>query len=147
MLFYTKQHQFYCGIDWYARTMYVCILNQDGEILSLVLLYEIHDIHRFPRVQDVVSYCRLVTCAKESAGKRYGTGGTKIGNAYLKWAFSEAAVLCLRDNPAGQKYLTRLENKHGKGRALTVLAHRLARAVYDMLKRATAFDMAKCIHG
>jgi hypothetical protein len=38
---------------------------------------------------------------------RYGTSGTKIGSAYLKWAFSEAAVLFLRSNPAGQKYLTR----------------------------------------
>src|SRR4029450_4290843 len=56
-----------------------------GALLSLVLLYEIHDIHRFPRVQDFVSYCRLVKCAKESAGKRYGTSGTKIGNAYLTW--------------------------------------------------------------
>jgi transposase len=64
-----------------------------GEILSLVLLYEIHDLQRFPCVQDFVSYCRLVKCAKESAGKRYGTSGSKIGNAYLKWAFSEAAVL------------------------------------------------------
>jgi transposase len=118
-----------------------------GEILSLVLLYEIHDIARFPRVQDFVSYCRLVKCAKESAGKRYGTTGTKIGNAYLKWAFSEAAVLFLRDNPAGQKYLTRLEKKHGKGKALSVLAHKLARAVYFMLKRHTAFEMDKFLNG
>jgi hypothetical protein len=33
MRFYTKQHRFYCGIDLHARTMYLCILNQDGEIL------------------------------------------------------------------------------------------------------------------
>jgi transposase len=112
-----------------------------GKILSLVLLYEIHDITRFPRVQEFVSYCRLVTCAKESAGKRYGTSGTKIGNAYLKWAFSEAAVFFLRNHPAGQKYLARLENKHGKGKALTVLAHKLARAVYDMLTRDVVFDL------
>src|ERR671930_749851 len=98
-----------------------------GKILSLVLLYEIHDIQRFPSVQDFVSYCRLVKCAKESAGKRYGTAGAKIGNAYLKWAFSEAAVLFLRDHPAGRKYLPRLERKHSKGKALTVLAHKLAR--------------------
>jgi transposase len=117
-----------------------------GKILALVLLYEIHDIHRFPRVQDFVSYCRLVKCAKESAGKRYGTSGKKIGNAYLKWAFSEAAVLFLRNNPAGQKYLARLEKKHGKGKALTVLAHKLARAVYYMLKRDTAFDLDKFFH-
>src|SRR6266540_2704304 len=117
-----------------------------GEILSLVLLYEMHDIQRFPRVQEFVSYCRLVKCAKESAGKRYGTSGAKIGNAYLKWAFSEAAVLCLRNNPAGQKYLARLAKKHGKGKALTVLAHKLARAVYDMCKRDTAFDLDKFLN-
>jgi transposase len=118
-----------------------------GKILSLVLLYEIHDIRRFPRVQEFVSYCRLVKCAKESAGKRYGTSGTKIGNAYLKWAFSEAAVLFLRANPGAQKYLARLEKKHSKGKALTVLAHKLARAVYYMLKRDTAFDIQKFLNG
>jgi transposase len=117
-----------------------------GKILALVLRYEIHDIHRFPRVQDVVSYGRLVKCAQESAGKRYGTAGAKIGNAYLTWAFSEAAVLFLRANPAGQRYLTRLENKHGQGKALTVLAHTLARAVFDMCTRQTAFDMAKFLN-
>jgi transposase len=127
-----------------ANTLYVLqTIPGIGKILSLVLLYEMHDIARFPRVQEFVSYCRLVKCAKESAGKRYGTSGTKIGNAYLKWAFSEAAVLFLRNNPAGQKYLARLENKHGKGKALTVLAHKLARAVYYMLQRTTAFNMEK----
>jgi len=118
-----------------------------GKILSLVLLYEIHDISRFPRVQDFVSYCRLVKCAQESAGKRYGTSGAKIGNASLTWAFSEAAVLFLRNNPVGQKYLARLEKKHGKGKALTVLAHKLARAVYYLLRRDTVFDMNKFLHG
>jgi transposase len=103
-----------------------------GKILSSVLLYEIHDIQRFPRVPDFVSSWRLVKCAKESAGKRYGTAGAKIGNAYLTWAFSEAAGLFLRDNPAGQQYLTRLEKKHGQGKALTLLAQKLGRAVYDM---------------
>ncbi len=124
-----------------ANTLYLLqTVPGIGKILSLVLLYEMHDIARFPRVQDFVSYCRLVKCAKESAGKRYGTSGTKIGNAYLKWAFSEAAVLFLRNNPAGQKYLARLEKKHGKGKALTILAHKLARAVYYMLKRGVVFD-------
>jgi transposase len=118
-----------------------------GKILALVLLYEIHDIRRFPRVQDFVSYCRLVKCAKESAGKRYGTSGKKIGNAYLKWAFSEAAVLFLRNNSAGQHYLARLAKKHDKGKALTILAHKLARAVYYMLKRETVFDMNKFLQG
>ena len=33
MRFYTNQHPFYCGIDLHARSMYVCILSQDGEIV------------------------------------------------------------------------------------------------------------------
>src|SRR5215510_16069315 len=33
MRFYTKPHQFYCGIDLHARSMYVCILSHDGEFL------------------------------------------------------------------------------------------------------------------
>ncbi len=112
-----------------------------GKILALVILYEIHDIHRFPTVQNFVSYARLVKCAKESAGKRHGTSGKKIGNVHLKWAFSEASVLFLRGNPAGQKYVDRLTSKHGKAKALSILAHKLGRAVYYMLKREKAFDM------
>ncbi len=52
-------------------------------------------------------------------------------------------MLFLGNHPSGQKYLARLTKKHGKGKALTVLAHKLARAAYYMLKRDTAFDLAK----
>jgi len=116
-----------------------------GPIISLVILYEIGDISRFPRVQDFASYARLVKCAKESAGKRSGTGGGKIGNVHLKWAFSEAAVLFLRGNPEGMKFRKRLEKKHGKAKSLSILAHKLGRAVYYILKRDQAFDMEKFV--
>lgn len=102
---------------------------------------EIYDISRFERVRDFASYARLVKCAKESAGKRTGGGDGKIGNAHLKWAFSEAAVLFLRNNPEGMKFKKRLEKKHGKAKSLSILAHKLGRAVYYMLKRGQAFDM------
>ena len=114
-----------------------------GDILALVILYEIHDIRRFPRVQNFLSYARLVKCPKESAGKRSGTSGNKIGDPYLKWAFSEAAVLFLRNNPEAQRYINRLRSKHGKAKALSILAQRLGRAVYYMLLRQKAFDMQK----
>jgi hypothetical protein len=117
-----------------------------GTILRLVRLDEMHHIDRCPSVQDFASYCRLVKCAKESNGKRSGTSGSKIGHAHLTWAFSEAAVLCLRDNPAGQQFLSRLEKTHDKGTALTIFAHTLARAVYDMVKRKVAFDRKKFLH-
>jgi transposase len=33
MRFYTKQHHFYGGIDLHARSMYVCLVSHDGEVL------------------------------------------------------------------------------------------------------------------
>lgn len=111
-----------------------------GPILAMAMLYEIHEIGRFERVQDFLSYCRLVKCMKESAGKKYGSSGKKIGNAYLKWAFSEAAVLFLKGNKKRQAFLAKLEKKHGKGKALSILAAKLGRAVYFMLRRGRPFD-------
>jgi transposase len=112
-----------------------------GKILSLILLYEIHDINRFPRAQDFVSYCRLVKCTRESGGKKSGAKNSKIGNAHLKWAFSEAACLFLRGNEQAKLYHNRLVSKHGKGKALSILAHKIGRAVYFMLKRKEPFSM------
>ena len=123
-----------------AHTLYLLqTVPGIGQILSLVWLYEIHAINRFPTVQAVVSDGRLVKCAKEAAGKRLATSGTKIGPAHLTWAFSAAAVVCLRDHPPAPQDLARLENNHDQGHALTVLAQKLARAVYDLLKRHLAF--------
>jgi len=99
-------------------------------------------------VQDFLSYARLVKCDHSSAGKNLGTGGAKIGNAHLKWAFSEAAALFLRNNPEGQKHLRRLAGRHGKAKALSILAAKLGRAVHLILGKERAFDMARCLaHG
>jgi len=72
-----------------------------------------------------------------------GTSGAKIGNAHLKWAFSEAAVLFLAKCPEGKRLLAKIERKHGKGKALSILAHRIGRAVYFMGKRKRAFDLER----
>src|SRR5262249_19334201 len=99
-----------------------------GKVRGLVMLYEIHDIRRFATAGQFLSYARLVRCAHESAGKKQGTGGNQIGNAHLKWAFSEATCLLLRASPKAKAWLTRREKKHGKKRALGALAARLGRA-------------------
>jgi transposase len=114
-----------------------------GKVLALTILYEIHDIMRFDRVQEFASYARLVKCQKQSGGKILGTGGAKMGNVHLKWAFSEAAVLFLRHTKDGKKLLAAIEKKHGKGKALSILAHKIGRAVFYILARGTVFSMEK----
>jgi transposase len=114
-----------------------------GKVLALVLLYEIHDIRRFPEVGHFLSYARLVRCAHESAGKKQGSGGHKIGNAHLKWAFAEAACLLLRSCPEVRRWKERRERKYGAKRALAALAARLGRAVYHLWRKGEAFDLTR----
>ena len=114
-----------------------------GKILSLVLLYEIHTIDRFPSVGDFLSYARLVTPKQTSDGKVTGHSGAKIGNVHLKWAFSEAVLWMLRYSDDAKAFLKRKEKKYGKCRAITMLARKIARAVYQMLKRNESFDAVK----
>lgn len=118
-----------------------------GDILSLTMLYEIHDIARFPSKQDFCSYGRLVKGQKTSAGKRYGSSGKRMGNAHLRWAFSEAALFFLRKNPAAGNYYKNLTNRHGKSKALTIVAKRLGIAVYYMLKRGVPFNTHEFLNG
>src|SRR5438132_1265085 len=112
-----------------------------GENLGATILYEIGDIERFPTVKDFLSYCRLVKGTVASAGKIKGLRGAKLGNPYLRWAFGEAAVIAKRDHALIGPLAQRLEAKMGnKFKANTVLAIKLARAVYFMLKNKTVFD-------
>ena len=117
-----------------------------GKILSLVILYEIQDIKRFAKVQDFASYARLIRPKKSSAGKCCGSGNGKIGNSYLKWAFSEGVLLFLRETREAQPYIHRLERKYGKDKARGILAHRLGRTVYYMLKNKQGFDIKKFVN-
>jgi transposase len=116
-----------------------------GKIIALTMLYEIHDINRFPTVGQFLSYCRLVKGSHSSAGKSYGSPGKKIGNAYLKWAFGETVPLLKRCSREAKTFLDRIEKKHGKARAFSYLSVKLGRAVYYMLKRQEAFDLHRLL--
>ncbi len=140
-------------IEGKAKEHYGALLNivrtfpGIGQILALTIIYEIGDINRFPSVQQFASYSRLVKCKAESAGKTYGTSSNKIGNGYLKWAFSEAAVLYLRGNDNAKRYLAKLQKRMSKGKALSALAHKIGRCVYFMLRDRQVFDENKFLKG
>jgi transposase len=118
-----------------------------GPILALTILYEIGDIARFPSVKDFLSYCRLVKGTVASAGKIKGLRGAKLGNPHLRWAFGEAAVIAKRDHALIGPFYQRLEARMNgnKFKANTVLAIKLARAVYFMLQSKTVFDPQRLV--
>jgi len=113
-----------------------------GPILALVLLDEMHQVERFDRVGPFLSYARRVRCAHASAGQKIGTGGKKIGNAHLRWANACAACLCLRGSERARQWKQKQEQEkqHGAAKVLGILAARLARAVYHLLRKPEAFD-------
>jgi transposase len=116
-----------------------------GPVRSLTILLEIDTIDRFDTRQQFCSYARLCGAAQESAGKRVGTGNRKAGNAWLKGAFSEAAVLGTQKDERLGGLLERLASKLGKPKALSALAHKLGRAFYHMLHTKEVFDVNRFV--
>ena len=47
----------------------------------------------------------------------------------------------MRESQDAKKFVARMEKKFGKGKAMSILAARLGRSVYWMLKRKEAFDV------
>lgn len=111
-----------------------------GDILALVILYEIHDIKRFANVGKFLSYARMVKPKRSSDGKAKPGIGSKQGNAYLKWAFSEASVLFLRNHKPAKAYFDTLVDRYGKGKALSILGQKLARATFQLMRTQQVFD-------
>ena len=86
--------------------------------IALTIIYEDRDL------SIVLKQCRtlhhmlsLVKCKAESAGKSYGTQGNKIGNANLKWAFSEAAVLVFTRQCKSTKVFAEIAKAHVKSKS------------------------------
>jgi transposase len=118
-----------------------------GPILGLTLLYETDDIKRFPEPGNFLSYSRLVRCPHESAGKKKGSGGKKIGNAHLKWAVGEAACSMIRSCLPVKSWMQRQAKKKGKKKALAILEARIGRCVYHLWRKQVPFDVKRFLNG
>ena len=115
-----------------------------GPVLSLAIAYETGDVRRFPSAGRYASYCRCVKSERRSAGKKKGQGNRKNGNAYLSWAFVEAAHCVRRFQPAAQRFYERKRSQSGKTVLATkALAHKLARAFYYVMRDQVPYDPAR----
>ena len=80
---------------------------------------------------------------RESAGKRLGTGGRKIGNAHLKWAFSEATCLLIRSLPKAKTWLGAKNARSARSGRWACWPLASARTVYHLWRKQEAFDVTK----
>lgn len=115
-----------------------------GEVLATVIMLETGSIERFADVGKFASYARCVNSAHYSNGKKKGEGNTKNGNAYLVWAFVEAANFARRFNEEAKRFFDKKKAKTNNVVATKALAHKLARASHHMLKEKQPFDVNRC---
>ena len=115
-----------------------------GEVLAIVILLETGDITRFAQVGNFASYARCVGSAHYSNGKKKGQGNTKNGNAYLVWAFIEAANFARRYCTEANAFYEKKKARTNAVLATKALAHKLARASYHILKDKRAFEVKRC---
>jgi len=116
-----------------------------GDITGSIIAMETGDIHRFADDKHYCSYCRLVPGAKDSGGKRSHRSGSKDGNQYLKYAFTESAIKAMRFYPQIKHFAARLERRATKAIARTVVAKELAKISYYVLSRQQEFKTFKGI--
>jgi transposase len=116
-----------------------------GEITGAIIAMETGDIHRFADAKHYCSYCRLVPGAKDSGSKHSHRSGSKDGNQYLKYAFTETAIKAMLYYPEIKAFAARLEEHAGKAIARTVVAKELAKIVYYVLTRHQEFKTFKGI--
>jgi len=109
-----------------------------GQILAITILYETGDISRFKSARHFSSYCRLVPGIAQSGAISKRWRGSKQGNHYPKWAFTQAAVYAVRHFPKIRRSFDRHLRRHrGRGAkivAYNIIGHKLAQAVYHILR-------------
>lgn len=114
-----------------------------GIILALTILYEVGEINRFESVRAFSSYCRVVPGIAQSGAVTRRGRASKQGNHYLKWALSQAAVHAVRCYPKIRRSYERQWRRHrGRGRkmiAYNIIAHKLAQAVYHVLREGIEY--------
>jgi len=138
---YPKEHR--SMRDLLRRRNSLVMLPGMGPILSATALYEIGEVSRFGDARHFSSYCRLVPGVAQSGGSTKKGRGSKQGNRYLKWAFTQAAIYAVRFYPEVKRcYEKHLRRHSGRARKIityNIIGHKLALAVYAMLRDGTKY--------
>lgn len=116
-----------------------------GDMISLIIIYETHNIRRFSKHQKYASYSRTVRSHQTSNGKITGKKNSKMGNPYLKWAFSSIIISAQQSSERIKKHYQKLESRYGRANARARIAHKFCVSIYYMLKNKQPFDEKRFI--
>jgi len=125
--------------DWQCLTTAPGI----GKILGSTIVLETGPIRRFARVGQYASYCRMVESSRWSNGKKKDEGNRRCGNAFLAWAYIEAAHHAIVHSAPVRRWYQRKLRKHPTVLARKAVAHKIARGSFYVLRDHVDFDVAR----
>ncbi len=111
-----------------------------GRILGMTIALEVGEIGRFAGPGQFASYCRTVDSRRTSNGKDKGRNNGKCGNAYLAWAFVEAANFARRYDDRSRQWFDRKAAKTCGVLATKALACKLAKAAWHVMSANVDYD-------
>jgi transposase len=111
-----------------------------GPVLGVTIRLESGEMRRFPTVGDYTSYCRGTGSERLSNGKPKGENNKRNGNAYLAWAFVEAAHFARVNYPLAQCFFERKRAESNAILASKALASKLTKAAYYVMRDRVNFD-------
>jgi transposase len=115
-----------------------------GRVLASTICLESGDLSRFTRVGDYASYARVVQADRITNNRRKGKGNRRCGNAYLGWAYHEAAHCMNRTHPLMQEYRKRALSRNKHPRVVwSTMAHKVCRGLYFVLRDGVEFSPAR----
>lgn len=114
-----------------------------GEMLASALILEIEHVDRFQSVRNFSSYCGFVPPSRVSAGKNYGDKGKNKCNGRLRQTFQIAAICFIRYSKTGRTYNEKIKRQHSSKASKNIIAHKIARTVYYMLRNNKEFDVIR----
>jgi hypothetical protein len=110
-----------------------------NSLTALQLIGEIGlDMTRWKDAKQFTSWLGLCPGNKVSGGKRL-SGKTKCSNNRAAATLRMAASTLYRSNSALGAYLRRLKSRKGPAKAITATAHKLAKIIYNMLRRGVEY--------
>jgi len=113
-----------------------------GDIISMLIRYEVDDIERFVSSARLCSYAGLVPRTYSSGKRTYQGRITKQGNKWLRWAMVEAAQRAIVNDPELRAFYFRIAGKKGGKLARVAVARRLLKIAYWVWKEKRPYRAA-----
>ena len=111
-----------------------------AHFLSVLVRYEIGEIHRFRESKKLCSYAGLVPRVYASGERIFYGKITKRGNTHLRWALIEAVNGAVMSHPVFRSEYERIRERKGVKTARVAIARKLLEWVYRVWKSGKTFQ-------